>query len=100
METTFEVEGSQIGCDETQRRGAAEKEMADLGLLGLFAPKEYKTSRLGLQSKIVLTTSLALLIVGAGLIFFFESNNAMAGMPLNERLLSSAFQSATSRTAG
>jgi len=67
---------------------------------GVFVPKEYRKSRLNLQSKIVLITSLILIVAGAGFIFLLESNNVMAGMPFKERLLGSVFQSVTSRTAG
>ncbi|MBQ3903520.1 MAG: Trk family potassium uptake protein [Eubacterium sp.] len=49
-----------------------------------------------LQSKVVLVTSL-LLIVFPALIFFFYD---LKGLPLNERILSSLFQSVTTRTAG
>ena len=49
-----------------------------------------------LQSKLVLITSF-LLIVFPALVFFF---NDLKELPLNERILSSLFQSVTTRTAG
>ena len=49
-----------------------------------------------LQSKIVLVTSLILIVFPALLFFFLD----LKGLPLNERILSSLFQSVTARTAG
>ncbi|MBL7071492.1 MAG: Trk family potassium uptake protein [Candidatus Omnitrophica bacterium] len=67
---------------------------------GIFSKRTYRKPRISLQSKIVLTTSLVLIIAGAGLIFFLESGNTMKAMPFKDKLLGSAFQSVTSRTAG
>ena len=53
-----------------------------------------------LHSRLVLTTTLVLIIVGAVSIYFFESNNAMSGYPVGEKILGSLFQSVTARTAG
>ena len=55
-----------------------------------------KIKRYGLQSKIVLFTSLFLIIIPAVYFYFFEFNN-LVGI---ERLLGSLFQSVTTRTAG
>ena len=55
-----------------------------------------KFKRYRLQSKLVLVTSL-LLIVFPALVFFL---NDFKELPFNERLLSSLFQSVTTRTAG
>ena len=52
--------------------------------------------RYRLQSKIVLVTSLLLIIFPALMFFFYD----LKDMPLNERILSSLFQSVTARTAG
>ncbi len=49
-----------------------------------------------LQSKLVLTTSLFLILVPALLLFFFE----YGGLPMKERILQSLFQAVTPRTAG
>lgn len=60
----------------------------------------YKSLRL--HSKIVIDMTLILVLGGALLIFVFEFQNpdTMQGMPLGTRILASAFQSVTTRTAG
>lgn len=60
----------------------------------------FKTLRL--HSKIVLATTLILVFGGTLLIFLFEYNNpaSMGNMPLGTKLMASAFQSVTTRTAG
>lgn len=52
--------------------------------------------RYRMQSKVILTATAVLLVVPAVYFFFFEFRN----YPLNERILMSAFQSVTPRTAG
>ncbi len=69
-------------------------------LKGIFSVSGYKKSRLSLQSKIVLITSLVLIIIGTVSILAIENNNILEGMPLKNKLLGSAFQAVTSRTAG
>ena len=53
-----------------------------------------------LHSKIVLSTSLVLVLFGTLSIFAFEYNNTLSGMCLGEKLLASLFQAVTPRTAG
>lgn len=53
-----------------------------------------------LHSKIVLTATGILLLLGAVIIFFTEKDAACAGMPTGERLLTALFGSVTARTAG
>ncbi len=57
---------------------------------------------LHLQSKLVLVTTAILLVGGGVLIFLMEYNNprTMADMPLGTKVMASAFQSVTTRTAG
>lgn len=57
-------------------------------------------SQLSLHSKMVLTTTAALL--GSGMLFFLlsEWSNTLRGLDLSEKLLASFFQSVTPRTAG
>jgi trk system potassium uptake protein TrkH len=57
---------------------------------------------LRLQSKLVLTTTVILLLGGTVLIFLFEESNphTMAGMSFGQKLMASLFQSVTTRTAG
>lgn len=59
-------------------------------------------SRLRLHSKIVLTMTLTLLIIGTLGFFLLEYNNpqTMADMNIAQKLLASGFQSVTTRTAG
>lgn len=52
--------------------------------------------RYKMQSKVILTTTLLLLVIPAVYFFFFEFET----LPMKQRLLASAFQSVTPRTAG
>lgn len=61
----------------------------------------FRFRRLRLQSKMVLSITTGLLFGGAVCLFLTENGHAAyAGMPMNERILASLFQSMTSRTAG
>ena len=61
----------------------------------------FRFKELHLQSKLVLTVSSVLIVVGAVFIYVFELNGTLfKNMPLNERILASLFQSVTARTAG
>ncbi len=77
-----------------------------MGGIGFFAWDDVKQHRLHLrayrlQTKLVLTVTAALLILPALYFFFYEFNLPQwQGMPLDERVLSSVFQSVTPRTAG
>ena len=62
--------------------------------------KKAKFKDLEVHSKIVLTVSAALLLLGTVLFFIFEYSNALSGMSFGEKLLHSFFQSASPRTAG
>lgn len=53
-----------------------------------------------LHSKIVLSISAILVLVGAVVIFFSEADYSAAGMNFGERVLTSFFGSVTARTAG
>ncbi len=57
-------------------------------------------SRLSLHSKIVISTTGALIISGAFLILFMEWHNTLSALSLQDRFLASFFQSVTARTAG
>jgi len=56
--------------------------------------------RISLHSKVVLTTTAALIILGTLFIFFIERDDSLLKFPLGEQILISYFQSVTSRTAG
>ena len=62
--------------------------------------KRNSFKRLTLHSKIVLTTTLSLLVIGLIGFFIAEYQNIMSGYSFSERLFSSFFQSVTTRTAG
>lgn len=66
----------------------------------LSARRMFKNLRL--HSKLVLVTTAVLVLGGTILIFLFEYNNprTMADMPIGVKLMASAFQSVTTRTAG
>ena len=59
-----------------------------------------KKSRLSLHTKIVLITTLALIVGGAALFYLFEMNNVLKNAPLPTRILTSFFQAITPRTCG
>lgn len=56
--------------------------------------------RLTLHSKIVLSTTLILILIGMIGFFIAEYHNLMEGYSISERLFTSYFQSVTTRTAG
>jgi len=59
-----------------------------------------RPARLGLHTKVVLTTSAVLTFGGAAGVWFFEAPNTLAGLPWQDQLLASLFQAVTARTAG
>lgn len=77
-----------------------------IGGLGFFVwydvlHNRFRFRKLKLQSKMVLSISTGVLLAGAVILFLTENGGeAYAGMPLNERILASLFQSMTCRTAG
>lgn len=77
--------------------------MGGIGFIVIADVMTYRnTRRLSLHSKVVLTTTGALIAAGAIVVFIFEfSNNETVG-PLNwgGKILASFFQSVTTRTAG
>jgi len=56
--------------------------------------------RYSLHTKLVLTTTAALLVVGTAFIWLFEQHRYLNGMSASEQFLISFFQSVTPRTAG
>lgn len=65
-----------------------------------WAKKRSQRAKLSLHTKIVLVTSSFLIIYGAVMIGWLESENALTNMPLMEGLWTAFFQSVTARTAG
>ncbi|NIS61491.1 MAG: hypothetical protein GTO13_12555 [Proteobacteria bacterium] len=70
------------------------KEMVGIGL------RKNAPSGISLHSKVVLTTTATLIILGTLFIFLIERNGSLLKFPLGEKILISYFQSVTSRTAG
>lgn len=77
-----------------------------IGGLGFFVwydvqKKHFRFRNLNLQSKMVLTISTGLVFFGALILFLLEHDQEMLhGLPLQEKLLASLFQSVSARTAG
>lgn len=65
-------------------------------------PLRWLFTRLHLQSKIVITMTMFLILAGAAAVFLIESNNPMTMKDMNlfEKIMASLFQSVTNRTAG
>ena len=61
---------------------------------------KFRFKRLSLHSKIVLSATLILLLLGTMAFFISEYNNDMKGFSFSDRLFASYFQSVTTRTAG
>ncbi|MEA5092944.1 Ktr system potassium uptake protein B [bioreactor metagenome] len=77
-----------------------------LGSLGFNVMEDIISKRnfadLRLHSKIVLLTTLALIVVGTGAIWFMETGNAdtLGSLTTSQQVLASYFQAVTPRTAG
>jgi trk system potassium uptake protein TrkH len=56
--------------------------------------------RLSLHSKVVLSITGSLLLVGTVVFLFLEGNHSMSGLPFGQKLVASLFQAVTPRTAG
>lgn len=65
-----------------------------------FINNRFKFSGYQLHSKVVLSVTAILMISSTVLFYIFEKDAAFAGMTFNEKILSSFFQAATTRTAG
>ena len=76
-----------------------------LGGLGFFVVWELvrergRWRRLSVHSRLALTVSAALIVVGTGVFWLLEAGNALFGLSRGEQLLASLFQGVTPRTAG
>lgn len=60
----------------------------------------HKSCRLSLHTKVVLSTSISLVVVGSLLIWLLERNNTLQSLSVGDGLLACIFQSVTCRTAG
>ncbi|MCF7858743.1 MAG: TrkH family potassium uptake protein [Candidatus Cloacimonetes bacterium] len=66
----------------------------------LAVKKKTRYKRLSLNSKVVITSTIILLMLGTILFFIAEYNNEMQGLSFYDRIMASFFQSVTTRTAG
>ncbi len=64
----------------------------------IFHPRGW--TRLSLHSKIVLTTSGILILLGTAVLLLLERNETLDGLPASSQFLGALFQSVTARTAG
>ena len=76
-----------------------------IGGIGFFVWNDISVNKLKfrkyrLHTKIVLISTAVLIFGGAALLFLFEKNNTIAGMPFGDQVLCSLFGSVTARTAG
>lgn len=71
--------------------------LLDLPKLKLWPRRKAKIS---LQAKIVLTTTVCLILLGGILFFILEQNGSLSETTMGKKILSAYFQSVTSRTAG
>ena len=65
-----------------------------------FKMKHRKLSRLSLHTKLVLSTTIILLIISTLVILFMEDSNTLANLSSPQKILVSFFQAVNSRTAG
>ena len=65
-----------------------------------FVRHGFHLSRYETHSKIVLTVTATLLVLGTVLFYIFEYNHSLAGLTTWQKILASAFHSVTPRTAG
>jgi trk system potassium uptake protein TrkH len=70
-------------------------------LSDLYYFRYRKFPQLSIHTKMVLSITLALIVLRAGTIFLLESKNpsTLAGLPGKEKIMVSLFQAVTSRTA-
>jgi trk system potassium uptake protein TrkH len=80
-----------------------------LGGLGFLVYSDIKRSiraktptwvEMSLQSKLVVSSTLILLVVSTCAILWLERNHTLANLPLNQKILASFFEATTARTAG
>jgi trk system potassium uptake protein len=62
--------------------------------------RQRKRRALSLHTRIVLTTTLVLIVAGALFVYLLERENQIASLTVKDQVLASLFQSITARTAG
>lgn len=70
-----------------------------VNLQNYFLKREHRR-HLGLQTRVVVNMSLFLIITGAVLLFISEYKGQLQNLPWHEKILTTYFQSVTTRTAG
>jgi trk system potassium uptake protein TrkH len=66
----------------------------------VFSRLKGSVERLSVHTKIVLVTTAILILGGAFLFYLFEKNHMIRGVPIQNKILISLFQSVTPRTCG
>jgi trk system potassium uptake protein TrkH len=66
----------------------------------LFARISGRQKKFSVHTKIVVITTFILIFSGAAIFYLVENSHLLRGLPLQNRILASFFQSVTSRTAG
>lgn len=69
-------------------------------LLELYLFQRKRLTHLSVHTKLVLISSIILIIMATLAVFFFEYNNAIASLPLFDKILSSYFTAINYRTSG
>ncbi len=64
------------------------------------ARRKFKWKKLKLSTRVALSTSLALILIGAAFFFLLEYNKSIGGENFAGKVMASFFQSVSSRTAG
>lgn len=82
-------------------RDAALQYLVDLKNYVLRRPPQRRRLHVyDLNTRIVLTTTVTLFVIGAVAFFFLERHHTLEGMPLSKQIIQSIFYSATPRSAG
>ncbi len=71
-----------------------------IDLFKIMRRRKYVHSKLTLQTKIVFSITVFLLLTGTIILLVTEWDNTLAGMNIKEKILASYFQAVTPRTAG
>lgn len=66
----------------------------------IFRKLKEANKRLSVHTKIVIITTIILILSGATLFYLFERNHTLKDIPVKAKILISSFQSITSRTCG
>lgn len=62
--------------------------------------RKFEPNLININSRLVVSTTFWLLVIGTGLFLFFENNGALAGLKWDEKLYTAFFSTVVARTAG